>query len=760
MSQAETPDAVNRLSRKDTAEVAWYQAAQCYYRPETEELIFIADDHAGKFAGHWREMNLRMDEFHRANAQYSSALEHYAGAAAKAALLPQEEEKRRRAVAAAEAELEKSRAALKERLGEFSTSGMSYDDVVELIPVVHAKAGRSGKPKRYAYVKKGYFSEGQTGKKLHAVSMKGKDKKSAKESIFSKDKHGNTLISTSKLAEQLTALEWPKIKLELKDVLKWAGSDFDLDELKKDFVLFDWAESWNHSLNKGTEKFSENVDVTRGAQFMRFVSNVGASGEFDVQKGNVAFKGEAKSSLTLASGLVNFNAYVPDRVGWALRYTNAKGVDFNMGMLRLCLTPELSGFIGASVHLEGQLQVVMQGDQQLLAGQPGGRLPRFSERKTRGAVFHQQMAAEDEGLKLTAQGFAGARVEGSLKGSLQWLKPTPPADLNSSVAGLLQSSGEYTDFCSIGGSIAGLAGAGAGGKFYCTFINGRFCFHVAASLCWGLGAKGGVICEVGTNNIVEFGAWLIYQLYRLDYGFFDLVDVGAFQAYSRYCVLQMADAERDLIKVYGDLKGGFDNVAEKFEQFVKIVADENKAKFEASKQRNQLAANVIARRQDLLIYTPETKGVLLYLLTRHGAWDHLDLDNRVKGVIPDLYWQRKEAVIKVLRSVQTRREWWQMLSRMTPDGKKKETNNDASLIEQQEQNLVDFLKEGINRDGDFYKAREELAAIYNGLKINPALGYALAMNDTVYYRLNSISNPNYPVRCLFGPCAEQLHKLV
>ena len=756
MSQAETPDAVNRLSRKDTAEVAWYQAAQCYYRPETEELIFIADDHAGKFAGHWREMNLRMDEFHRANAQYSSALEHYAGAAAKAALLPQEEEKRRRAVAAAEAELEKSRAALKERLGEFSTSGMSYDDVVELIPVVKAKDGRSGKPKRYAYVKKGYFSDGQTGKKLHAVSMKGKDKKSAKESIFSKDKHGNTLISTSKLAEQLTALEWPKIKLELKDVLKWAGSDFDLDELKKDFVLFDWAESWNHSLNKGTEKFSENVDVTRGAQFMRFVSNVGASGEFDVQKGNVAFKGEAKSSLTLASGLVNFNAYVPDRVGWALRYTNAKGVDFNMGMLRLCLTPELSGFIGASVHLEGQLQVVMQGDQQLLAGQPGGRLPRFSERKTRGAVFHQQMAAEDEGLKLTAQGFAGARVEGSLKGSLQWLKPTPPADLNSNVAGLLQSSGEYTDFCSIGGSIAGLAGAGAGGKFYCTFINGRFCFHVAASLCWGLGAKGGVICEVGTNNIVEFGAWLIYQLYRLDYGFFDLMDVDAFKAYSQYCVMQLGDLERHAYKSFGELLESIESVGERFDEFIKLTVNDVKEKMEASKKRNQLAKNIIKHSQLLLLHTPEAKGVLLYVLTRHGVWDHLDTGNRGGSLIPDLYGERKEAVIWVLKSVQTIAEWNQVFCRMGPDGQRLGQDDEALLVRRQEQLLVTFLQEGINRDQDMYKAKKQITSIYNSLKAEISWGYALAMNDTAYYRLNSVSNPHYPVRCTFGPCEDSL----
>ena len=490
MSQPELPVATLRCSRKDPVAVVCHQSAQCYFRPDTEELIFIGDDHADEFDHHWQEMNARMDAFHRANANYSTALERYAVAASKAALPHGETEKRQMALTEAEQALEKSRAAIKKELGDFSLSSMSYDEVIELIPVVQGKGGRNGKSKPYAYVKKGYFSQTQAGRKLHNVSLKGKDKRSAQASIYSKDKNGKTVISSSKLAEQLTALEWPKIKLELRDVIKWAGSDFDLDKLNSDFVLFDWAESWNHSQFNGTKELTDNLDMSRGAQFMRFASNVGASGEFDVAKGTAAFKGEANAALTVASGKVNYTAYVPDRLGCALRYIDDRGNDFNMGLLRLCLTPELTGFVGASVQIEGQLQIARSGDQQVLMGQPGGRLPRFHERKTRGAAFHQQMAAEDEGLSVTAQAFAGARVEGSLKGSLQWLKPTPPRDLNPNVAGLLQSTGKYTDFCTIGSSIAGLAGAGAGGKFYCTFINGKFCFHVAAQFVLGRRGEG------------------------------------------------------------------------------------------------------------------------------------------------------------------------------------------------------------------------------------------------------------------------------
>ncbi|NWL18186.1 hypothetical protein, partial [Pseudomonas umsongensis] len=465
---------------------------------------------------------------------------------------------------------------------------------------------------------------------------------------------------------------------------------------------------------------------------------------------NVAIKGEAKAVMTVASGLVNLPIYVPDRMGWSLSYTNAKGDDFDIGMLRLYLTPELAGFVGASVTLEEQLQIVTKGDQQLLAGQPGGRLPRFRERRTRGAVFHKQMAAEDEGLQMNGEAFAGARVEGSLKGGLQWLKPTPPADVNS---GLLKSSGDFVDFCSISGSIAGLAGAGAGGKFHCTFINGKFCFHVAASLCWGLGAKGGLTCEVGTNTIVEFGAWLIYQLYRLNYGFFDLIDRRAFKIYSQYCVMQMDEAEGEIYKNYIALKKDAVLMKEEFEDLISSIANESKQNLNASKRRNKLADNISKNAEKLLTYTPEAKGVLLYLLTRHCTWDHLDPYNYGKGLVPDIYRDRKEAVIWVLRSIQTRAEWRKVFCRMTPDGSDlAEKGNELAITEQQEQHLVNFLQEGINRDQDLLEAKRELTAIYDRIRSDGAWGYALAMNDSFYYQINSEHNNNYPQRCAFGPC--------
>jgi hypothetical protein len=751
MSQANAHAAELRISKEDPVMVVHHQSTRCYFRPETEELIFITDTDAGEFEKHWRDMAQRMNAFHLAKEQYSRALENYAKRSSASALPPLEAEAHAKEMMAVESRLEAQRAALREKLGEFSQDKMSYDDVVELIPLAVTKGKKGSKPTRYAYVKKGYFSKSQEGRKLHKVSLKGDKKKGAENSIYGKDKQGKHRIDTQKLKEQLTTLQWPKIKLELKDIVKWTGLDFDPEALNEDATLFDWAKRWNESLVGETE-LGENVDVSGAAQFMRFVSNVGASAEFDPGKGNVAVKGEAKASLTVASGMVSLSAFVPDRLGWSLSYTNAKGNVFDMGMLRLHLSPELSGFVGASVQLEAQLQIVTQGDQQLLAGQPNGRLPRFTERRTKGAVFHKQMGAEDEGLQLTGEAFAGARVEGSLKGGLQWLKPTPPADVNASVAGLLKSSGEFTEFCSISGSIAGLAGAGAGGKFHCTFINGKFCFHVAASLCWGYGAKGGLIFEVGTNTIVEFGAWLVYELYRLNYGFFDLVKRDAFDAYSQYCVMQMDNVGRGIYEHFMQLKETV-YIRGEFKEIVASIADEGRKNINSSVRRNQLAKNVNDNAKKLLSYTPEAKGILLYLLTRHGIWDHLDPYNYGKGVVPDIYKDRKEAVIWILKSIQTRAEWRKVICRMTPDGSNLAMSVDELLIiEQQEQKLVDFLQEGFNRDQDLHKAKRELSVIYDRIRFDTVSGYALAMNDTPFYQGNSLDCHRFPDGCAFGPC--------
>jgi hypothetical protein len=257
---------------------------------------------------------------------------------------------------------------------------------------------------------------------------------------------------------------------------------------------------------------------------------------------------------------------------------------------------------------------------------------------------------------------------------------------------------------------------------------------------------------------IEFGRWLAYQLFALDYRFFDLVVKEAFETFTQICVMQITDLTKNIYQSYNKLKSEVVTVSREFVTFVNTLIDEGKENIEASKRRNQLAKNIIANPQRLLTYTPEAKGILLYLLTRHGKWDHADPENR-GSLLLDIYFERKEAVIQVLCSIQTRREWLKVLCHRSQDGSDLAQNKDEeTVVKEQERQLIGFLREGFNRDQDMKRraaelAAQEIAEIYHRLKTEQELswGYALAMNNTRWYNLNRAPNPHFPQRCEFGP---------
>ncbi|MNJ68836.1 hypothetical protein D3C77_651250 [compost metagenome] len=70
-------------------------------------------------------------------------------------------------------------------------------------------------------------------------------------------------------------------------------------------------------------------------------------------------------------------------------------------------------------------------------------------------------------------------------------------------------------------------------------------------------------------------------------------------------------------------------------------------------------------------------------------------------------------------------------------------DNEFVVAEEQEQHLVNFLQLGFNRHRGLYWAKRTLIAIRDRLKSEAALGYALTMNDTMYYQINTGVNPSY-----------------
>jgi len=733
MSGQNAPEAQNTLSKKDGNVVDVYHAsASVYFKPDTEELVLLADEACDEFDRHWGELHAAVSEVHEAEQAYAAAIAEYSTVFCRPAESAKEAAIEDKATELQETVVRK-KTALQEKMGSMGPTG--YESMVELIPVVTRKKNgrRSGSGSKYIYVKKGYYDKLGAGKR-HNVSLKAKDKASASESIFTYDKQGNRKgIDTRKLKAQLTSItvNRPDTSVQL----------FRLDAGEIDKTLTGWAESWNKSLNADNKEkeIGQHIDVSAGAQFMRFTANAGASGEWDPWKGEATVSGEASAVLSIAQGCASATFYLPDRVGWPLTYTPEGGATLSMGMLRVYLETQLGGFAGASARIENQLQVTTIDAKQVLMGQRDreSTLPRFSERRASGRAFQQGMKKEDEGVTSSAAIFAGAKVEFGLKGGVQWLQPVAASAYQG------QAAAEFVDFCTIAPSIDVMAGAGAGFTFFCTFVNGKFCFKIAASLCCGAGAKGALTCEVGYENLSRFGAWLAYQLYGLDYHFFDLVVKEAFQAYSRICVMLLSDMKEQVIQLLDKVGTTHDKINELFISFQSNVSEG----LEASAKRNELANKINSKPQELLKYTPETKGNLIYLLTRHGIWDHVDLDNRGNHIIPDIYHDRKKAIIHILSSIQTQREWIKVMTHCSRDGQDLALTHPLSeeeLVAWQESELRTFLREGLNRD-------KEMDAIKKRIRGGVAWGYALAMNDTWDYQLAQQDNPFYPRMGDFGP---------
>jgi len=736
MTDKATPAAEGQLNKSENSAVqVEHESTLIYFQPDTEELVLLAESASHEFDEHWTDLLLCVDDHHKANENYSSLIEKYG-------LLYAQPDKKiqlseaEKAVQKAQDELAATQKALNKRIGDFASKGAGYKDVVELIPIkgTSNRGGRALAGSRYVYVQKTYYDDLGTGKR-HNVKISGKDRTSAGESIYQ-----NGRVDLKKLRKQLTDLKIPKPKKQ--DVKLPKPADFiDIDK-----TLVEWAGSWNDCLGSDENGKPHSIDISAGAQFLRFTSNVGMSGKWDPNNGKVSYKGEASAVVNVASGTVNAKCYYPDRVGWPLKYEPESSSPIDMGMLRLILNTDLVGFVGASVQAEAQLQVTtfmsQDGIKQVLTGKKSDKLPRFSERRTTGAKFQKQMNENDEGVSINAEAFGGARAEAFLKGSMQWLEPLSSLDQRHASADDKKAAAEYVDFCTIGSSIAGLAGLGAGATFQCDFINGKFCFKIAASLCFGLGAKGAFICEVGYEHFKNFASWLIYQLFSLDYHYLEIIAESAFNAFTRFCVLQISNLKEDFYKDANKKMIAAGELYDDFRSFIHEINDGVKNGISASEKRNQLAININSNAEILLTYTPEAKGILLFLLTRHGVWDHLDTENY--GAVLDIYSDRKEAVLNVLRSIQTKSEWQQVMLHRSDTGKV----DYSKSMEMQEDELRVFLDEGRSRKKEFdmikIEIKDEIDLIYSRLKTDVSWGYALAMNDSFEYKVNEGVNPHYP----------------
>ncbi|EOC1568162.1 hypothetical protein ACI1AR_003583 [Cronobacter dublinensis] len=756
MNEQETPVAEHTLSKiEKNVKVVFHKSCQCYFRIETLELIFIDEAYSDDFEKPMVKLCSFIDKQHHAKSKYSQAIEDY-GIAMKDIANKDKLTKLEQQVVTAEIELEQATQNLQSELGEFNEQ-TGYDPIIELIPIQPLKKSVYGRC--YSYIKKcdyEVFKPNMTVLSLDTFSG---------DAILTKDDKGNIVgINVGSIKSKLLSAQ-NAIK-QMMDNTMTVSTEIDYEK-----TLTEWADAWNRESAKYDSEGSY-IDVSAGAQFLRFTANASALNTWNADNGKAQIKGEAKADLTIFSGTINSTIYTPDRIGWPLKFMISDTKEANIGILRAKIDGELTGYVGASAQVEENLQFVIYNNKQLLMGNRTAG-SRFVERKN--GVRISSTNENARALEVNGQAFGGAKVGASLGGALQWLKPfdslvselphiihtfgLDSVEMERTLSLAQQSekknntqTGQFQDFASL--TLAGDAelGAGLSGEFRVRFVKGRFRFHIKGSLCLLTGAKGEVEGEITPELFGEFAIWVVYQLYGIDYKHLTVISKEAFMALSYILVM---GGESIYKKYYNDLSSEVYNVVLDFNSFIKRLENGIKRDKYTSSERNDFAIIINSDPRLVYRYSPEAKGIALYILTGDGSYDRIDIDNQGDGFLPDTNKNRKIAVLHILSSIQTKREWKKVLSRITMDGVVSSADEDNAVATAEEK-LRQFLQIGFNRDKEMEEIIDKLnyrdfKETFRRLKDHPAYGYAFSPNCSKTYAFQCEDSPFYRSLCYFEP---------
>jgi len=451
---------------------------------------------------------------------------------------------------------------------------------------------------------------------------------------------------------------------------------------KKELVKTDpWV--WD-MLDMGGNEFSETVrksdsyKVDTASQWMRCVAGAGASGEanWDPKKGKVTAQvsGSAQAKLVLFEGSWTHTLSIPSRSGWQMNYG---GID--LGAIVFQLACELYGFVGAKASVVGAVGVTLSGEKTeagdkakikpqardrgdslatnydskhgLPRADLGDPPPKGKQKSSRivPAALNETPPSDINGMDIRAEAFAGAEAGLTPSGELQWLPPERPTPVS---------------FARLSLDIAGSAGAGVNAQLAVYYAKGRFRIKASARLCWGLGAKGALDFVVDAGGMLEFAKWMYYQLAHAGFKELAYIAKAAFEAFSQ--VVFMLISEESAIGAF--LKDSTRDISEALHEVMRSL--------EIAENRYKLVSKINSARAGdegsawLTHATPETRGMLLYALTRHSPASHTFDAPEVRKNGVEFLNEHKQAVLRVVKGVQVRSEWANMMQHMTIDGRK------------------------------------------------------------------------------------------
>lgn len=641
----------------------------------------------------------------------------------------------------------------------------TFQNIVELLPVMIKDPSKSGniRTNRFAYLRKFVISEDRSHRikirELNSSTRESGSTRQGSDSIIEEDRHGNKRYNLKKLTEQLTT---PQATGKLFKIPGPSKSDYVLRDLIKP-----WAEELENILSIDEELGI--LDISGGAQFMRYAYTAQINGDIDLLKGRINLKGELSGEFALAKGAIDASIFIPDRLGilWQLEGLDSQGrvQSYPIGHFRCKLGAYLTGFIGASVGICAQLsvQVVEQNGvkRQVLSGNKGGKKNKnFKSRNQQGNSINQQIKDTDaQGTSFDASGFLGARAEVGVVGALQWLKPL--SFYSEEERKKLNNQLEFEDFASANPKVGLMAGIGGGVSFYCQLHDGKILIRCHASLCCGVGAKGTLEFAVDFKLIKQFLSWFAHQLFWSNYSYLEFIALDTFKhlKYMMTLVIGFKESVSDLLATT------FEDVTNIFIRHVSLFSK----KLNEVTERNQLAENILNDEELLLFSPPESKGMLIALLMQCNALDKkgswwLPLLIPAYGIqqylANNFYTKRSEAIIKILHTIQTQREWVQVMKNIELDTEKLDAAKSDAVAAENEQKLREFLSLGffnlnskyeqhyaelINQENS-KQSEALLTSIKDIIAKKPAYGCPVMLNTCPEYQLRTVNDGYLPWR--------------
>ncbi len=378
-----------------------------------------------------------------------------------------------------------------------------------------------------------------------------------------------------------------------------------------------------------------------------------------ITRANIKGVGESEASATTAER--NFKERNIQVICKSFESAKQDVVDgtLDFGHIRLKFNGYVSAWAGVQASVTAGLSVKSDKLMLLQGLQPA---PLTDEEKadagsgaTGGSKKAERGSEVEEGASLGAAGeaFAGAKAEAGAKALLEWLKP---------------ATSNFAHLAEAGYSISGSAGAGASADFKIGYDtrSGKFVCKMKAEATLGVGCGGAFNFAVSLNNLLDFVQLVYSKLKDVDFSFLDIFetadDESAMDVYQLFSQVVI-----EMIKG-GHLVGAITTAttAAVAVQMAPILKDGLQLvdRWQASsreKENLKELAETIERDSDIIkCLTPETKGRILYLLTKHS------ISNWWEDVLNfDWNYKNEELALKIIeQGITSRRDYMETLAHM------------------------------------------------------------------------------------------------